>query len=157
MAQSGPFDMASHRLRRHSYRVRGPIRLTRCLEGPTAQDGTIFIEQHAIRSSSAVKLKACLRIGRGSLLCCELVLLWVCQVAFSGVVSAITGLPVSMDVSKVSIVIMWHFCTSMCSYAVGTVAFADPGRRLNVFRLGVFVYHVFLRCVALLLFVKAKR
>lgn len=131
------------------------VRLPRMVPS-MAEYGAISMQQHAIRSSSAVKLESCLRIGRGSLLYCGLVLLWVWPVALSGVVSATIGLPVAMNISKVSIVIVFAVCTYLCSCAVGIVIFAYPRRRLEVFRFWAFVYHVFLRCGALLLFVKAK-
>lgn len=78
-------------------------------------------------------------------------------VALSGFASVSIGLPVSMNVSKVWPRIAWNFCSITCLYGIVGVAVSVPGRRLTVVRLGVFAYHVFLRCTLLLLFVKAKQ
>lgn len=121
-----------------------------------AEYGAIFMSRHARESSSATKLKVYLRMGQASLLYGGLVLLWAWPVALSGFVSASIGLPVSMNVSKVWLRIAWDFCLIMCSSGIVGVAVSFPGRRCTVVRLGVFAYHVFLRCALLLLFVKAK-
>ena len=88
---------------------------------------------------------------------CGLMLLWAWTVALSGIVGISIGLPVPMDFSKVTIVIAWLICTNIGSFGIAGVMRSTPGRRLTVIRLGVFLYHVMLRCVFLLLFVKAKR
>lgn len=122
-----------------------------------AEYGAIFTQYHTIKSSSATKLKACLKMGQASILYCGLVLLWVWPVALRGLVSTFIGLPVSMNVSKVWIFIAWQLCQSSCFAGIMAVGVAAPGRRPTVVRLGLFLYHVFLRFAFLLLFVQAKR
>lgn len=122
-----------------------------------AKYSAIFMERHAIRSPPAVILKACLRLGRGSLLYCGLVLLWAWPVVLRGMGSTITSVPLSLDIPKVAILIVWNLCTAVCSSGVIAVAISTPGRRSTVIRFWLFVHLVFLRCVALLFFVKVKR
>lgn len=119
-----------------------------------AEYGAIFTGTHLKTSSSTLKMKACLKMGQGTFLYYGLTLLWIWPLAVSSAVFMLTPLPISINVSKVAILMTWNICIAICSAGITSIAASVPGPRINVIRLIFVGYLSLLRCVALLLFVK---
>lgn len=119
-----------------------------------AEYGNLYMGTHLKTSSLALKRKACLRLGRGTFLYYGLILLWVWPLAVSGAIGMFTPLPISMNMSKVTILLTWNFCLAICSSGVSIAARLIPGPRLNVIRVILIGCLSLLRCTGLLLFAR---
>lgn len=119
-----------------------------------AEYGAIFTGTHLKTSSSTLKMKAYLKMGQGTFLYYGIILLWIWPLAVSSAVSMLTPLLISMNVSKVVILVTWNICIAICSSGITCIAASVPGPRINVIRFIFVGYLSLLRCVVLLLFVK---